>query len=772
MGPQLRQTPTQPTSAENKLTEPVIILNIVSKAYFPLSAILLVLASCSGLAWAERGHKNLFIGSERAGEATLIRDDWGVPHIYADTEPAGYHALGYAQAEDRGEFVLFVALMGMGKAASVEGPSMLASDMEARRWRHAEESQAGFAALSPHIQANYRALAAGFNRYYADHPGKAPEWQFDLEPWHLVAISRNLLWDVYMVGDGLEDCRRGGATLAQGDAEPMQRRAGSASNVWVLHPERTADGAMMFMNDPHGDVEQGAGFYEYRLHAGDLHSAGYSLGGTLFHAHTRSLTWGMTTGSPDVSDCYAVETDPENPLRYRFDGMWKEMTTRDVAIEVMNGQTQLQTFAYTDHNGVLSPVVARSGATAYVVSSPYMHAAHTLDEEIDRLNRAKDVAEAKHAMRNLGMFAQNVMFADAAGNSWYVRAGRTPIRPEGFDWSRPVSGNVSRTAWRGLHPLDDLVQITNPPTGYMQNNNLAPDEMTLPAAPVNAEDYPAYIFNDRTGRSTVRGDRTNEVLSQAQNFTVEDAIDHALDEKWMATATWLEALAHAAEAEASSVQTWDQTHRDFLEALLLFDGHARADSAAALKYYMWRQAIYNRQIEAQILAAMSAQWTNYLGAVVSADVLLTSVGAAAALIADLFDTGDATLGDLVRIGVGEADYPVGGITLAPLTGGECLAEFCEATARAFETPPLEGPIKPFRVQFGSFALRLVVFTDPIQSFTVLNFGQSTDPESPHFDDQARLLTSERKLKPVYFERRQLEGHIKSEVTLGYEPVAR
>lgn len=738
------------------------ILNFVRGAYVfvALSAILLVLASCSGRPAPKRG-----------GEATLIRDDWGIPHIYADTEPAGYHALGYAQAEDRGEIVLFMALMGMGKAASIDGPSMLTADIEARRWMHAEESQAGFAALSPHIQANYRALAAGFNRYYADHPGQAPDWRFDLEPWHVIAIPRVLLWDVFMVSDGLEDCRRGGAKLAQGDLEPVRRRAGSASNVWVLHPERTADGAMMFLSDPHGSIEEGVGFYEYRMHAGDLHSAGYSSGGMLLHANTRSLTWGMTTGAPDVSDCYAVETDPENPLRYRFDGTWKEMTTRNVTIDVLNGQTQSETFAYTDHNGVLSPVVARSGTTAYVVSSPYMDAAHALDEEIDRLNRARNVAEAKHAMRDLGMFPVNVMFADAAGNSWYVHGGRTPKRPDGFDWSRPVAGNGSESAWRGLHPLDDLVQITNPPTGYMQNNNLAPDEMTLPPALVKAEEYPAYIFNDRPGRSTVRGDRTNEVLSQARNFTVEDAIDHALDEKWMATATWIEALARAAEAEAARVQTWDSADRDFLQALLLFDGYARADSASALKYFMWRQAIYSQLSGLRIRAVMRAQWTDNLGSVVSAEVLLASVGAAATTIEDLFGSQDATLGDLVRIGTGEADYPVGGITLAPLTRSECLAEFCETTLRAFETSPLTSPVKPFRVQLGSRALRLVIFTDPIQSFTVLNFGQSNDPQSPHVDDQVRLLTSQRKLKPVYFERHQLEGHIKSEVRLVYEGIA-
>jgi acyl-homoserine lactone acylase PvdQ len=86
--------------------------------------------------------------------------------------------------------------IALGEAAGIEGEAMLASDVEARRWMHAEEAQAGFAALSPHLQENYRAYAAGFSRYFSDHPKSAPEWHFDFEPWHLIVIPRGLLWDV------------------------------------------------------------------------------------------------------------------------------------------------------------------------------------------------------------------------------------------------------------------------------------------------------------------------------------------------------------------------------------------------------------------------------------------------------------------------------------------------------------------------------------------------------------------------------------------------
>jgi acyl-homoserine lactone acylase PvdQ len=302
----------------------------------------------------------------------------------------------------------------------------------------------------------------------------------------------------------------------------------------------------------------------------------------------------------------------------------------------------------------------------------------------------------------------------------------------------------------------------------MQNNNVSPDQMTLPPAPVDAAMYPDYIFNDEVGRSNPRGDRANEVLSQARRFTVEEAIDLALDEKWTATHAWLEALAQAAEANEALVDAWDPTRRSFLEEILSFDGHARAGSAQALKYFMWRQAVYGQLSEEGIEAVHHAQWAARVSEVVPGGALLAGVGRAVKATTDRFGA-DATLGDLVRIGVGEEDYPVGGIRLVPVTSG--FHGPAETTLRAFAAAPLEGPIRPFRVQSGSRILRLVVFTDPIQSFTVHNFGQSDDPASPHYDDQARLLTSRRTVKPVYFDRPALNPYVERTITLSYTPSA-
>lgn len=722
------------------------------------------------------------------GEVTVHRDEWGVPHVYALTEDAGYFGLGYAQAQDQGERFMRMILFSVGRLAAVDGESALASDIEARRWMHEEEAERGFLKLARHVRANYRAFARGFNHYFDTNPSQAPKWRFEVEAYQLVAVPRGILFPVFMANDGLADCRRDGVKPETASASRASQPNLYASNEWVIHPERTADNAMILLSDPHSLLDGGI-FYEYRLHAGELHSAGYSFGGTLMLAHNRHLSWGMTTGAPDLSDCYVVQTDPENPMRYRFDDDWEEITTREVELDVQGRGVETRRFEYTNHNGVLSPVVARKGNKAWVVSTPYMHNAGALDEEIDRLNHAVSVDGAKDAMRSMAMFGQNLMFADSEGNSWYVRAGRAPVRRSGYDWRKPVPGGTSKSLWLGIHSIDDLVQTGNPPHGYMQNNNLAPDQMTLPPALIDPSKYPAYLYNDKVGRFSSRGARAKELLSRAENVTVEEAIEMAMDEKWPATEAWLDELQRAAKM-SDKTGDWDESKQAVLREILTFDGFARAESSLALKYYFWRQAVHQRLGEEAAMQAMDAQWSNELDTIVGPDILLDAIGDAVDTMEQLFGTTDRALGefarftrpnanfygnpeawvaDLMQDDIARVSYPIGGIGIGPKFSGICPSLHCELTLRAYWSAPIEKPQDSILAIAGSRSLRLVVFTDPIQSFTMHIYGQSDDPQSAHYDDQARLLASQRKVKPVYFEWTALQDHIESTKVLTYDP---
>ena len=258
-------------------------------------------------------------------------------------------------------------------------------------------------------------------------------------------------------------------------------------------------------------------YYEYRLQGGDFMSAGFAVGALLWQAQNQHVAWALTTGNPDIGDCYAVETDADNPRSYLYDGQPRIMEVHKETFRSASGKVVEKEFEYTRHNGVLSPVVGREGRIAYVVSMSQMHDAGLIDDEIYRMNRASSVNELREALKTLGMLPQNLMAVDDRGHGYYLRAGKTPRRPAGHDWTGPVPGNTSATAWLGIHPLEDMIEVLNPPQGYLQNNNVAADAL-FAEGNIDAAKYPAYMFNDVPGRVTTRGRRSLDVLSKANGI--------------------------------------------------------------------------------------------------------------------------------------------------------------------------------------------------------------------------------------------------------------
>ena len=143
-----------------------------------------------------------------------------------------------------------------------------------------------------------------------------------------------------------------------------------------------------------------------------------------------------------------------------------------------------------------------------------------------------------------------------------MRAGRTPKRQPGVEWRKALDGNTSKTAWIGLHPLDDLVQIENPASGYMQNDNIAPSKM-FEGSPLTKTRYPDYIYNDDADRISSRGRRTVAVLSRAWAFTVADAKELALDEHWIDTEIWQQSLRRSLERDLERARTCPRRRRSW-----------------------------------------------------------------------------------------------------------------------------------------------------------------------------------------------------------------
>ncbi len=709
-------------------------------------------------------------GDPEAGDATVTihRDDWGVPHIYAPREAMGFYGLGYAQAEDQLESFLGGVMLARGMLAALQGESRIAMDIELRRWRHAQEGDAGLSRLEPRVRENYAHFLAGVRRYMSDHPDKVPAWAPDFDVTDLLAINRAIFWIGYAAVEGPAECQAA-ENLQASIGKAAAGMASGASNGWVISPQRSSSGATLLLADPHVDMQNPI-YYEYRMHAGALDSAGFAMGPLLWQAHNGKVAWAMTTGNPDMWDCYEVEVDPENPTRYLFDGEWKGMLEVEEAFAVRDGETVTKVFEYTRHNGALSPVVARRGNKAYVVSASQMHDAGLLDNEIDRMNRAGNIRELQLAMKALGMFPQNIIAGDSSGNIWYFRAGKTPVRPGGYDWTRPVPGNDSSTAWQGHYALDEMIQLLNPPQGFIQNNNVAPDRM-FAAGNLDASAYPQGLFHDTPGRTTARGLRSIEVLSGEGTISLHEAREHAFDETWITARYWVAALRYAVLQNPEWLDQHEGEAAALVRRILDFNGVAAANSAAALNFHYWRSGMAEVLARPGFEHLLELPWDDSAFSPEFGAAVLRQAELAADLMVEELGSTDVAMGAVFRVGRGEETWPLGGESIVVPGMPRCLLDLsplCEQTMRAFASSPPDDQGQR-RVRRGTQSMRLVELANPVQAWSVHAFGQSSDPASPHFDDQA-ILFSERRFKPTYFSRQELEDHIESTLVLEIDSV--
>jgi acyl-homoserine-lactone acylase len=691
------------------------------------------------------------------GKVVVYRDTWGVPHIYAPTAEQGAYAVGWAQAEDRPEELLKNFLRGMGEIASVEGPAGLRSDLMAHLWDNYGISRRRMGQLSGRSRRLVRAFVRGVNDYYQAHPADLPEWWGErrVDEAMVHAFGRLFLFS-WSIDDGFGDLRRAGLA-------PDFHRALRGSNQWAVAPERSAEGAAILLVDPHLSWWGASRFWEFRIHAGDLVGSGFTLPGfpAIGLGHNQHLAWAMTTGGPDTADIYELSLKEDDPARYLYDGEWRDLTSREVEIEVA-GLGRRRLTVQESHYG---PVVASGNGRAYSLKTAYAQEVRSLDAWF-QLGFGEDYRAAVRALETLQFFPQNIMVADTRGNIYYQRTGRVPVRPEGYDWSLPLDGSTSATEWIGLHPTLDLVQILNPPQGYMQNCNIPPDVMMVDS-PLTPGRYPDYVYSDRghgdpsRRSSNQRGARAVERLHANNSVSVEDAVAYALDIHPYGADRWVEVLALAHDRfgeEFATVPEYGAT----IEDVLSWDLALSRDSTAALRYFYWRRQLgevggeasenWARRIDDFLAPVRPVEWEPDF----DFEELRSLTEAFAEAMRNLhrdFGRPDVSYGEVFRVGRGSRSWPVEG-------GGA----YGTSTLRSISFgPPRED--RTFWGQAGQTSTQVILLSSPIRSWTAAPIGQSDRPDSPHYTDQAERLFSPRLLKPTWWVPRELKDNIQSRTEL-------
>ncbi|HEY1602488.1 MAG TPA: penicillin acylase family protein [Pirellulales bacterium] len=674
----------------------------------------------------------------RAETINIYRDDFGVPHIYAETLAGASYGAGYAQAEDRLEQLLQNYRLAAGTLAEVAGASLVDQDYRSRVWQHEEVARDHYNHMDPKLKGACQAYIAGVEKFMNEHPEQVPKWAQKLEPHHPIMLSRFIIWG-WPEGQAQDDIEKIGIKPAAKEYR--------GSNEWVIAPGRSANGKVIALIDPHLSWYGPFRFYEQRMYATgeDFALSGAAILGLPMPGlgHTQYASVAMTTGGPDTADVYEETVNPDNPLQYQVDGKWRDMTSRKITLHVRDGDKLVdkQFEVASTHHG---PVVARKDNKAYTMALAYVDRAGLM-EELYKVHTARSLDQIKAALSTCELMPQNIMIGTVDGDIFYVHDGSVPIRNHGLPTDRPVPGNVSKNDFAGIHRFEDLVQVTNPPCGYMQNCNVAPAYMMRESPMTKQSAKRPYLFFDDGRGAHQRAAMVTELLQADESVTVDEAIDLAFSPQVLGAEKWQERLSRAWQTAAESAKTPDV--KGTYDNIQQWNRRSDPGSTGALSYYAFKMGLGGKISEAIAPPADLSDQDTFAALVKGTEWLRSKAGSV-----------DARYGDVFRVARkgGKQSYPVGGGT---------VKEAGMATPRAisFDT------VGDQKIGHGGqTSTQIVVLSKPPRSYMVVPLGQSDHPESGHWDDQAAKLFGPGKAKDTFFmDRDGLQQHVTSTKKLEY-----
>ena len=450
-----------------------------------------------------------------AREVTIYRDIYGVPHVFGRTDVSTVFGFAYAQAEDNFWRIEENYISAVGRSSEIYGEVTLNND----RLNHALEiprlAREEYRRLDAHTRAVCHAFAAGLNYYLERHPEIKPRLLTKFEPWHPLAFIRYNYYQNGFAQDPAIDTRN-----IQTAENERGLKANQGSNGWVIGPSKSATGhAMLFIN-PHLPFSGSGQVYEGHVRSDEgWNFTGYTRFGFPFPyvGHNENGGWVSTDNSADLQDVY-VETfdDKARPLAYRYGNSYRMATERveEIRVKTPGGiETRRFTMRRTHHGPIIG---TRDGKPLAIRMAKFEDDGWLREWYL--MTRAKSLDQLKRAMAPLNMLFGNVMYADRQGNTFYLYNGAVPRRNPRFDWKKPVDGSDPATEWQGYHTIDELPQLTNPKTGWMQNCNTTPFLLTSEGNP-DPKIFPKYMVQEG---DNLRGEISRRILSQNKKFTFDD----------------------------------------------------------------------------------------------------------------------------------------------------------------------------------------------------------------------------------------------------------
>jgi penicillin amidase len=677
-----------------------------------------------------------------AGGVTIYRDSYGVPHIHGQSDAHVAFGFAYAQAEDYFWQIEDTYILSLGRYSEVHGLRGLNSDLLNRAFEVVPKSRADFETLEAPERAICSAFALGLNYYLATHPQVTVRMIKHFEPWYLIAYGRHVM---------LELCFR--YTRLSNNFLPRSNDliwSAAGSNGWAIAPSRTKSGhAMLFVN-PHLPWLGFSQMYEAHLRSDE----GWSFSGaTTFGncmptlGHNEYLGWTFTTNEPDIADVWR-ETfdDPMHPLRYRTADGYRDAIEWTETIKIISG-TELKDRVVKLRKTEHGPIVVRQDKEHFLAARVAGQDGVSMLRQQRTLVRAKNLDEFKRGLAMQQFPIMNVVYADKAGNIFYAYNGLVPRRDPQFNWSKPVDGADARTEWQGFHPFDELPQLLNPADGYVQNCNSSPFT-TCDTDNPDRKNYPRYMVEDADDDKR-RAKISRQLLREMKSVTFED-VERAIFDT---TVYWAqeELPKYAAKFEQLKSEDPKLAARvePYLKHLLDWNYKVTADSTQATLCEAWYEELYgvsNYPGETLLAPFKDNMRAQFAALVDVAEKLQTRHGDWRVRWGELFRIQRrANMVDLSEVSFDDR------LPSLPSVGapGPMGVVFTQYYLPAMRIPFVVSLQRRYGA-VGATYVALYEFGPKIRASSALNFGESGDPNSPHFFDQAPLL-SQQKLKTELFD---------------------
>jgi acyl-homoserine-lactone acylase len=696
-----------------------------------------------------------------ARNVTIYRDNFGVPHIFGQTDASVVFGLMYAQCEDNFWQLETDLIRGLGRQAELEGERGLANDLAYRAFETERLSKGELRSLPAWARTLCEAWAAGLNYYLATHPDVKPRLLTRFEPWHILAVNRagrrnlgslGLRPSELRFGERLAEPASGGTQESRGVDEALELSAIQewflpkgeepleGSNMWAAAPRKSASGhALLFIN-PHVGFFGGDQRYEAHLHSRErLNAYGFAILGTPYirSGFNQFLGWSHTNNNADTADAF-LETfdDPQQPLHYRYGQGYRRAAewTDEVKVKTEQGiETRRYRFRKTHHGPIVG---ARDGKPVAARCARFAEGGELVQRFA--MNQARNLAEFKAALQQLALTGSNTLYADRAGNIFYVHGNAIPKRDPQYDWTKPVDGSDVATDWTNYHRFDELPQLLNPPTGWLQNCNSTPFLTTTEGNP-RKEDFVAYLAPEP---DTPRARSSRRLLAGRDKFSFAEWTRLATD---TSVADWPRRADPLME-QWEEVKREDEARAEAIKPALLelkaWDGVVKINSVAATLYILWLE-----QHEAREERRWKAVWA--LEQVVNK------------LTTD-FSRWQVEWGELNRLQRvhTSGDEPFSDARQSwPVVGAPSRV----GTIFTYNARAEKGQQRRYGISGNSF-LAVVEFGPRLRAQSMLVFGQSADPQSRHHLDQAPLY-AQGKFKPVSF----TLAEIKANLERAYQP---